>query len=416
MSRTKRFWFETIVVFCAALALYAIGAGEMLFEQSLAPHYVHLADAFLHGQTSLRVDFLTFDIIDFGGSLYVPSPPLPAVLFMPFVWLFEVEFSDVLFSVLLGAVNVALVNAAYKNRWLTAFFALGTPHLYFSSLGSVWFQAQAVAIFFCLLSILVVMRWRNGFAASLLWCCAVLARPTLLFGLIYPLWLTTERQKGSIRSNLRHVLSFGVPVLLCLSTLAVYNEARFGNWREFGYQHMMGADNIVAAIEQFGTFSPRYLPCNLRVSLLALPVFNGQVNGALLAACAHIVPTGVISLPTLPVQPNPLGMSLFIASPLFLLLLGIPHSSRNAIALVSLVAVMLPNWLLHNTGSLQFGYRYWLDASVLWLALLASVYETRSGSRWRSPFHALVLLSIVINIAGFLWMFRNFVGTSWLGL
>ncbi|HEY5676559.1 MAG TPA: hypothetical protein VIR81_07240, partial [Myxococcales bacterium] len=44
-----------LILFVASLAAYALSSGSLLAHQSLAPHFVYQADAFLHGQLALTV-------------------------------------------------------------------------------------------------------------------------------------------------------------------------------------------------------------------------------------------------------------------------------------------------------------------------------------------------------------------------
>lgn len=86
-----------------------------LFQQSNYPYYNYLADAFLHGQTWLReVPYFTKDLSFFNGRYYLYWGPFPALLLMPFVAVFGVEFNDVLFTIMIGMLNIGLV--AYLLR------------------------------------------------------------------------------------------------------------------------------------------------------------------------------------------------------------------------------------------------------------------------------------------------------------
>ncbi len=403
-----------VTVFITALLIYGISAGDTLFKHSLAPHYVHLADAFLHGRTNIDDVGLTIDTILYEDVLYVPSPPLPAVLFVPYVSIFGISFSDILFSVVLGAINVTLVHAIFRKVPLTIFFALGTPHWYFSVLGSVWFQAQASAILFTLLSILILQRFKHPLATGAMWALALLARPTILFGILFPLaYLWSDDRSASNRY--KKLGLFMLPIVVSVCLMGFYNQIRFDDWREFGYAHMLGAPNITAAIAQYGTFDLSYLACNLRVSIIEPPVINNQISDTLLNACKHLIPSGEITLSPKPVQPNPIGMSLFLASPLFFLLpISLRDLRKNWVVWVSLLAVMLPNWLVHNTGSLQFGYRYWMDGAVLWLILLANMLDSQMQQRWqKGVIIFLIAISVLINCWGLGWMYQIFMGYNW---
>ena len=407
---------KSLLLFAAMCLLYGLSAGANFAQQSLAPHYISLANAFLQGRADVGQVGLSIDVIEYDGKLFVPSPPMPAVLLMPLVALLTTTFSDILFSIILGAVNVTLVQHIFRKPWLTLFFAFGTSHWYFSALGSVWFQAQATAILFMLLSLWAAQTKQRSLLAGLLWGCALLARPPILFGALFPLFLllTPSHHK---RPTMRHtVILFSLPIVLSLLLLAVYNMVRFGDWLDFGYAYMLAAPNLVAAIEQHGTFGLEYLGCNLRVSLLTPPVVLNNVSAELLAACEHIVPNRELLLEPKLIQLNPIGMSIFLASPLLILLpVGSKWDVKSGILWLSLLAVMLPNWLLHNTGSLQFGYRYWMDAAPFWLALLAGI-DTKQASQpayLSALFKVLAILSVAAHVWGVGWMYQHFEGIAW---
>ena len=100
-----------LVLFLASLAAYALSSDGFLAHQSLAPHFVYQADAFLHGQLSLTVarppnlnDWVLQE-----GRWYVSFPPFPALVMVPFVALFGLTFNDVAFTLLFSATNVALL-------------------------------------------------------------------------------------------------------------------------------------------------------------------------------------------------------------------------------------------------------------------------------------------------------------------
>jgi len=113
-------------------------------------------------------------------------------------------------------------------------------------------------------------------------------------------------------------------------------------------------------------------------------------------------------------------MSLLLVTPAFLLLLGARRRRPTVIAAwAGLLAIMLPLWAYHNTGSVQFGYRYWMDAAPFWLLLLAVTYPLEPAAasrldRWleraRRP---LLIVSILINVWGFIWIYNLFVGEQW---
>src|SRR5262249_50490329 len=236
------------------------------------PYYGYLADAFLHGQTSLRLPPPdTHDLSVFQGKLYLYWFPFPALLFLPFVALFGVGFSDVAFTVVLGAVNVALVavllRAAVAGRWirldrvrrgaLVTCFALGTVHLTLAPFGRVWFTGQVVGFSALVLAYLAAIRMRGVVGAlitGLALSAALTTRSHLLLAGVWALWALCSKERTSGRRLA--VLGFAaLPVLATVALLGVYNQVRFGSPLETGIRfHQMGGA-FVQSYAKYGAFN-----------------------------------------------------------------------------------------------------------------------------------------------------------------
>ena len=423
LRRLPQPWFA----FLLALIVYGLAAGPTLLHQSIAPHYVYLADALLHGRLDVVQPPTSYDMLVVDGRNFVAQSPMPAILLMPIVAIFGKGFSDVLFSVVVGALNVGMVQGVFKRWWLTLLFAFGTPHLYLAALGSTWFTAHVVAIFFGLLAVRQILAtetrraqsnsavssvppWFNWLISGLWLACAGFSRLSMLFGSLFFVVLIWLTQAG--RDRIRPLISFATAIALGIAAHGVYNAARFGSPGDFGYQYDAGAPNITSTYLRYGGFNPRFLPCNLFVSILNPPEVNGSVPSTLYDVCGYLLDGVNLSDTSAPIAPNPLGMSLFIVTPAFALLIAARR--RDSITLAAwagLFAIMIPLWMYHNTGSLQFGYRYWMDAAPMWLLLLVEPLR-----RFQTFARVLILASIAINVWGFLWMFEKFVGVSWLQL
>src|SRR3990172_9105134 len=187
-QKSGRFSFSPIQLFespiiagIAAFLVYALFATQAgpIWQTTPLAYFNYLADAFLHGQFHLRlVPALVNDLAFYHGNYYLYWPPFPAVLLMPFVALYGVQFSDVFFTLCLAAENVAL--AAYFLRllsakgivstqpWqrflLTIFFAFGTVHLILARWGLVWFTSQIIAFLCGLLVYIIVIRYKGAAA------------------------------------------------------------------------------------------------------------------------------------------------------------------------------------------------------------------------------------------------------------
>ena len=494
MSRFAR--RSPLIVFLLALSAYALSAQVWSHAVSLAPHYVYLAHALLQRHVDLiQLPPTTYDLLHFNGRWFVAGSPMPSLMLLPFVALFGVGFSDVLFSVILGALDVALVyvllgsfvgSASWHSersaaesksarslmisesarRWITLLFAVGTPFWYLASLGTYWFTAQVVVVFFTLLATREALTHQRWFIAGLWLACAGFARPTALF--LAPFFVIVILYSSRVTHHssrityyvLRNMLLFAAALVIGIGAHFAYNYARFKSFTDFGYAYVTGADNITSVYARYGGFNLRFAPCNLAVSLLSPPEIQGAVPPFITQTCAYLLEGVNVSDASAPITPNPLGMSIFFVTPALLIVFatlkpagesnsrlrdssaptpaGEPHPHHSATlrvpwpsgtppswtlsrgltrrvfklpeplilaAWVGLFTTLIPLWFYHNTGSLQFGWRYLFDAAPMWIILLAAgmprVTRLKQG---------LILVSIAINAWGMWWMFGKLYG------
>jgi hypothetical protein len=468
------------------LALFAYGLSAQLWSHavSLAPHYVYLAYALLHRHVDLiQLPPTTYDLLSFNGKWFVAGSPMPALMLLPFVAIFGAGFSDVLFSVVLGAIDVALVysllgvfhrrdaentEAPPENlgapsasvaksislsesarRWITLLFALGTPFWYLASLGTYWFTAHLVVVFFALLATREALTNQRWFLAGVWLAGAGFARPTALF--LTPFFLivvfyasrTTHHGSRTAYYVMRNIALFGIALALGLGAHFAYNYVRFKSFTDFGYAYVEGASNITRVYARYGGFNPRFVPCNLAVSLLSPPEMNGNVPTFITDACAYLLEGVNLADTSAPITPNPLGMSVFFVTPaLLIVFLSLkPADESNYLrgreitdpvgagrrsaeqparrdfkspalivlaAWIGLITTLILLWFYHNTGSLQFGWRYLFDAAPMWIILLAAGMQKVTRLK-----QGLILVSIAINLWGLVWMFEKLNGVSW---
>src|SRR3954447_26742084 len=118
--RDRQPWLLTLITPLAKPRVAGLVAFIVYFARAaLSPNHLQhtnvayfnfLADAFLHGQLSLRLPtWNTVDLIQYGGATYAYWPPFPAILLMPLVALFGLGVSDVAFTVVFGAIGIGLL-------------------------------------------------------------------------------------------------------------------------------------------------------------------------------------------------------------------------------------------------------------------------------------------------------------------
>jgi hypothetical protein len=387
------------------LALMAYWGAAQLFQQTDTPdvaYFNHLAAAFLEGQLHLANPPSTHDLTFHAGRWYVPFPPLPALLMMPWIALRSLPaLNTTFFCAFFGALNVTLVflllNALAQRGqlslsrsgmlWLTALFGLGSVHWYMATIGSVWFVAQICTVTFVALAVWAAAAtgspWWTGTALA----CALLARPNVL--LTWPLLLGIAASHLTAEPSLSWRLPWralsgwsvrsAVPIALAVGLLLIYNAARFGHPLDFGYLNENVAEALAPSLQTYGQFNLRYLPKNVWAMWLAGPQWQAEQNFW---------------------QPNPEGMSLLLTTPaLIYLVRARGRSLLIAGGWVALLLLMIPLLLYYNTGWWQFGYRFSLDFMVPVVVLLA----VAAGTRISWPMRLLILAGIVVNAYGLYW-------------
>ncbi len=399
LMRLMLLWEHPAWAALMAMLVYGLIAArkDSVVRLTKYPYFNYLADAFLHGQLHLRLrPELTRDLSVFDGQLYLYWPPFPAVVLMPFVALFGVRMSDVLATVALGGLNVALIalllrHAVKRNlivvsplqrALLVLFFALGTVHTTLAPYGMVWFVGQLVGFACVALAYLAALSLRRAPAfllAGMAISAALLTRNHLALAGLWPAWyLLYEHRADGWRRLASYIVIGSAPVVLAVLLLAWYNWLRFGNPLDNGlaYHHM--ADIFVRDYRQYGAFSLHYLRTNLFYQFVAYP------------------------LPFRPISTY--GGSLFLLSPLFFgavwAVIGAGRRISTWLLATTVLLVAIPILLLMGTGWVQWGPRYTLDYTVPLLLLTA--LGIRRWPLWLVC--ALTAVSIAHYIAGALYL------------
>lgn len=379
---------ERAAIGAAVFISYAFCAAPHLLHPSTYPHYVYLAQAFLHGQLHLvTTPVWLHDYAAFDGKLFVQQGPLPGVLMMPLVALFGLQASDVFLTVAVGALNAVLVHRVLAaaqpegNRAVriavTLLFAWGTPHWYLSVTGRVWHAASVCALACLLLGVQEMFTRTRPWRAGLWLGLAFLGRPSLLAASAFFLWRLWGR-------GARRIAEFLLPVLASVAVWMLYNAERFGHPLETGFSYLAAAPTLYADGMRYGLFHPHFVPQNLWYALL---------NGF------HLQRTPPFLVP------DPFGNGLFVVTPAFLLIFHGAALSRRCLSLwagLGGIFVLLMGYMW--TGWTQFGFRYLVDA----MPFLALLTQAGMGRRVSRPAAALIAASIAVNWVGLRWFQANY--------
>ncbi|HEY8379336.1 MAG TPA: hypothetical protein VIK91_22735, partial [Nannocystis sp.] len=412
---------RALAVFAVAFAILAILAGADLLRPSANNHYSHMAQGWLEGRLTLagnppgwprahddwgRVHTLqlrdgsvlrgfpcrtracterrrqerveTFftttgetreiplaQVVRRGGDWYVTFPPGPALVILPGVALWGLQFPDILFTVLVGALIPVLLLRVFararpgrtrEHLLACVAWTLASPACFVAAHGSVWFTAQVLADMFLVLHIGAAWNAAQPARAGLWLGMAAACRPQLAFAA--PFFLLEWWREGKKPAVL---LRFAAPLLLIGAALAIFNWVRFDNPFEFGHRYL--EIRWQERIQTWGMFSTHYLWRNVQCLLWLWP----QI---------HLSPWSV--------RWSIHGMGLLFGSPWLLCLLGArdPLPQRRGLWLAAL-AVAVPALLYQNSGQIQFSYRFALDFLPFLLILLVAGGGARS--RWFLP-------------------------------
>jgi len=380
---------------CAILAavvyLILAAVSGRLFSVSKYAYYNYLADAFLHGQFSLRLlPEYTLDLSMYNERYYLNMAPLPAILLMPFIAIFGVSFNDVLFTALASGLcvgffaqllrkagRVEFIHITKNQRALLVFFlAFGTVLLTQASKGKVWQTAQVVGFAFTILAFLASFTFtgkKAWFFTGLALACSMLSRvPSVFVGIFLVIYLVRRDQSWSWKRVIQNFFLAGMPILLGLGFFLFYNYARFGNMLETGLSFHTMSPFFSEQFGKYGASSIHYLPINLYYEFIYYP------------------------FPL--TQESMMGGSLFLLSPLFVAIFPAITRSKPRWEiwglLSSILVAEIPIMLHMSTGWITFGPRYTLDFTVPLMLLTAKGIE-----KWKTW---IIVLLVSLSVAQYM--------------
>ena len=355
-------------------------------------YFEYLADAILHGRLNIEdAPFYFEELVKSGGKYYLIYPPMPAVLLLPFVALGGISTNQLFLSFLLGGLNVSLVYLTFRRLtddselpiWMAVLLGFGTIHWYTASIGSAWYLAQIASFFFLILAVYFAVARPAPFVSGLALGASYLSRLTTILAFpFFAVMLYDQSGRAGIFRRLGPVLIFSAGAAVFVLVNFIYNYVRFGSPFDVAYTlHTISAakERVSPWFDQ-GLFSLSYVKYHLYAFLLEPPCFMDK--------WPYVVPSMT-------------GLSVFITTPAFLL---VPFAgARRRLALASWAAIIPTAFLIFiksGTGWTQFGYRYALD----FYPFLLILTFLGTGGRLRWYHKALIILSVLVNIWGVLFI------------
>ena len=381
-----------LVVILIAMMVFAMLLVSFNFGEVSDQQFTYLARSFIHGKLYFTELPNLHDVAPFNGKYYWPSGPLPAILLIPLVKLFDIfdlffyqgylEFFITLsIFYLLFRIAQILGYRSTDSLYLAFAFSAGSVYLYIALLTNSYFYAQALTVLLLLLAIYESLTKNRHWLIGLCLGAVLMTRVTAAVAVIFFILVTLVSDKKVNKIiKLTQLLS---PMLIAFFLLLLYNYFRFQNIWESGYNLHL-ATNFFERSRSYGLFSLVHLPGNLYYFLLGhpLPVFRDGVS--------HVLKPPYITA-------DPWGMSILITSPYYIyLFFGSYHSRLMKILWITVVAIAIPIFLYHGIGYIQFGYRYALDfLPFLFLLFLLTLYQ--KSPTLSLPFKILFITNSLTN-------------------
>jgi hypothetical protein len=419
-NERRRTLVLAVLLFCFALLILLLTSLKLHinpFGHSDSNHFVYQAQSLLHGRLDIP-DHLasgnTTDIILVNSKHYIVYPPFPALVMMPFVAIFGLDMSDIFFTQVCSALNVALLfwllerlrssgrsrRAFQHNFALALFFFVGSINFFLSLGGTMWFTAHIVATT-CTLGFLLCAFNRRYVWAALCLGCAFLTRAPALIGLPVLLYLLLEQESGadSLKAWLAALRERRLPwkkLALALAPLAAVlllfflrNALAFGSPLESGYTFLVQQKYPEV---RYGVVGLHYLWPDFVANFLSFPSFTFR-DAFDISPQADLLRDGI-------------GLSVFATTPLFLFLFFTRNRAPSPLRRVLWVSIGLlvgATLLYHAAGWFQFGARYLFEGYIYAFVLLA-LSEIEMG--WR--FYLLGMAGMLINLLGAQAFWGNF--------
>lgn len=370
--------------------------GSFIVYKSIYPnprnwydHYLYLTKSFISGHVDIpNLPQFYHDKLIFEGRTYIPFPPGASILLLPFVILFE-NITQQQVSIIIGSIDIVLTYLLLLNftsrknsLLLSIFLGLGTPFFWSTTVGTTWFFAHVVAIFFLTISLILHFK-KKDFLSGFFFALASLTRmPLVLAGIFYlfELW-----------GNRKRFIFYLLGAFIFIPSLFTYNYLRFGNIFKTGYSEVYlqyAESDYPYTIKQLlfkGTKVNGYFDTqNLSMHLYTFLIMPPDIN----------IDAGIVKN----IKPSPFGMGILFTSPLLLLALKPKFKKGLEIKLITTASIVaIPSFLHVMQGWVQFGYRFVLDFIVFLMMILAMRFKPTKINL------ILIIISVIVNFWGVTW-------------
>ena len=385
---------DWLIYFAAFSILHIPGILNFYSNDGANNPYLMFADSLLHGHLNLPPMNSYGDLIIYNNNCYLPYPPFPSIILLPFVAIFGVHHVNTVFiALIMTCINLYLMHSILTRlrvdqkyyTWITLGFFLGTGYWYalFTS-HHVYAFAHITSCMLQLLLINEVLGKRRWWLVGCLIGCSFLTRQMTLFYVIFALgymWYLHKEQKEKIRFSDMAALLAPLGVFVGLGLL--YNYLRFGNPMDTGYKYIVFIGVLKDRVSHYGVFSTKKFQINFYEFFIN--AFNIEFKG-----------DDLMSIKDMDLW----GTSLLSASPFVIAAFKAEWPKTLKIfTWLTIITILTGTLLYHNDGYFQVNtVRFALDFLPLLFVLVALGFKHMPA--W--IYKGLIIYSVLLNLIAFM--------------
>jgi hypothetical protein len=389
-----------IIVFFSFIFLYN-------FYINPSQHFSYLANSFLNGKFYfLENDILKIgtdnDMVLYNNKYYWPLGPLPAIILMPFVFIFKFLnlffyqgylqfFLILLILLILFKINKKINFSKSDSLYLASAFLFSSMFLGVALISGSWYFAHVIVVFLILLAFLEYFNKKRYFLIGIIFGLIFLTRNTAGLGLLFFI-LEIFLNRKDIKDKIKNLFLLLFPFILIAGLLFFYNYLRFNNFLEQGYKLQILQNNILKTNRDYGLLNLKHLAGNIYYSIFSmpLPIFIDNLSR-------------VFKFPF--IKANYWGMSIFLTSPYLIYLFFLKFKDKiSYFLLITAIFIAVPIFLYYGIGFRQFGYRYALDFFPFLFLLFIINYRNKYKLLSKN-LKILIILSSLFNLYLFFTLF-----------
>ena len=357
--------------------------------------YLLFADSLLKGNLALpETGSAYMDMISYHGQHFLPYPPFPSFILVPFVAIFgAAHVNTVVIALMMSCLNFYLLyKILFRIRldqhyfiWMMVAFFFGTGYWYaLFTTHHVYAFAHITSCSLQLLLLAEIFGKRRWWLVGIYIGCSFLCRQFTIFYIVFALgYMFYLHQEKIIKIKPAYIISLVCSVGFFIGIYLLYNYFRFADALNPGYNYINYIGVLKERVDEYGVLSIRYLPFNLYSFFIK--GFNIEFTGNDLM---HIKDMDLW------------GTSIIAGSPFVLMSLKARWPELLLLSAWATIVMILTGFLFyHNNGFHQVNcMRFSLDFLPLLFILIA--LGAKQIPAW--IFKGMIIYAVFLNLLSFL--------------